>query len=198
MASVLIEKPSLGLLPAYSRLRLRPAVFPAAGIPRGFGAYPFLPVGRYRTPTAADPAAERIVRNLLAYVESVPHAEGRVVFYTGNGQAKQLLEQLGVSFQQLGDQDLDSSSLLVLGPEVEAGGWTADRGRERCQPAVPWSIAGRAPMTSWRTACRPQLSNVIPSSTRGFDGNGAWQGISNADLHWRTTQLRAGSVASCG
>ena len=195
VASVLIEKPSRGSFLPILDCGFDLQYSPLLEYREGLGRILFCQLdvtGR----TAADPAAERIVRNLLAYVESVPHAESRVVFYTGNGQAKQLLEQLGVSFQQLGEQDLDSSALLVLGPEakpmdglltaVENGANLLCLGLS--QEELQRLLADRVSATT---------KKVIPSLIRSFD-EPAWQGISNADLHWRTAQLELAALAAPG
>ena len=45
--------------------------------------------------------------------------------------------------------------------------------------------------------CRPRPRGSIPSLIRSFH-EPAWQGISNADLHWRTTQLELAALDAPG
>lgn len=70
--------------------------------------------------TSADPAAERLARNLLRYL-SMPndHLESRTASYLGGEAGEGMLKQLGVLYER--SNKTDTNPLLIVGQEVEVG-----------------------------------------------------------------------------
>ncbi len=115
VASVLIEKPAVGdflsLLEGgfglqYSALLMHP---------EGQGLMVFCQTdvtGR----TQSDPAAETLVRNLLAYVAIWKPGPHRTVAYAGEPAGKQYLEHCGLLVRAYEGGKLSTNEVLVLGP----------------------------------------------------------------------------------
>ncbi len=115
VASVLIEKPARGdFLPivdgGYS-LQYSPLMEYREG--RGMVLFCQLDVtGR----TEADPAADRLVRNLLGYVSSWNPAPSRHALYVGDPRGRTHLQRAGVKLEAYKGGDLAADQVLVVAP----------------------------------------------------------------------------------
>ena len=115
VASVLIEKPACGdFLPIVEGgfgLQYSPLLEYHEG--RGMVLFCQMDVtGR----TETDPAAERLVRNILAYVGEWEPGPVRRVVYAGEAAGKAHLEAAGFAPGSPGDEALSAADVLVVGP----------------------------------------------------------------------------------
>ena len=116
VASVLIEKPAVGdFLPIVDggfSLQYSPLLEYREG--QGRVLFCQMDVtGR----TEADPAAERLVRNILAYALAAPRPlpPSRAVRYAGDPLGRRYLETAGLSLRDYGGGELSSREVLVVG-----------------------------------------------------------------------------------
>ena len=115
LASVLIEKPALGdFLPIVDGgFGLQYA--PLMEYREGKGAVVFCQLD-VTDRTATEPAAKRIVSNLLSYVSAMTPRPRRAVLYAGEPEGKAHLEQSGLDVAQYRGGALSPGQVLVLGP----------------------------------------------------------------------------------
>ena len=142
LASVLIEKPSRGSFLPLLDCGFDLQYCPLLEYREGLGRILFCQLdvtGR----TVTDPAAERIVRNLLAYVGAVPHAEEPSCVLYRKWPGRAVVGAAWRVVQATGPPGFGLVCAAGARTGSRADGWTAYSGRERCQPVVPWSIAGR-------------------------------------------------------
>lgn len=115
VASVLIEKPGRGdFLPIVDggfSLQYSPLMEYRAG--KGLVIFCQLDVtGR----TVSDPAAQRIARNILGYVDHFKPAEGRKALYSGVKEGKEYLEKIGITAEDYTGGKLSEKDVLIVGP----------------------------------------------------------------------------------
>lgn len=157
VASVLIEKPACGdFLPIVEGgfgLQYSPLMEYREG--RGMVLFCQMDVtGR----TETDPAAERLVHNILAYVDEWKPGPARRVVYAGEAAGKAHLEAAGFAPGSPGDAALSAADVLVVGPgAAEAmgaraagvGEWIKSGGcalavaldEREANTLLPWAIA---------------------------------------------------------
>lgn len=115
VASALIEKPARGdFLPVvdggYS-LQYSPLLEYREG--RGMVLFCQMDVtGR----TEADPAASRMVRNILGYTASWKPSPRRLALYTGDPAGRAYLDSAGIRLDLVGEGTLQRDRLLIVGP----------------------------------------------------------------------------------
>jgi len=115
VASVLIEKPAQGRLPADRRRRLQPAYSPLMEYREGRGVVLFCQVdvsGR----TESDPAAETLALNLVRYALTWKPAAGRNALYVGEPAGKRHLEFSGIGVTAYEGGKLSPDQVLIVGP----------------------------------------------------------------------------------
>ncbi len=115
VASVLIEKPARGnflpLIDGGYSLQYSPLMEYREG--RGMALFCQMDVtGR----TESDPAAERLVRNMIQYVSQWKPSPGRQALYVGDPAGKSHLEKAGVSVSPYAGGKLTPEQVLVAGP----------------------------------------------------------------------------------
>jgi hypothetical protein len=115
VASVLIEKPACGnFLPiidgGYS-LQYSPLMEYREG--KGLVLFCQMDVtGR----TEADPAAERLTRNIINYVSDWKPSENRQAIYSGDAAGKSHLEKTGLTLASFPNGKLSQDHVLIVGP----------------------------------------------------------------------------------
>jgi len=115
VASVLIEKPARGnflpLIDGGYSLQYSPLVEYREG--KGMVLFCQMDVtGR----TEADPAADRLARNIIAYVSAWKPAASRQALYAGEPAGKNHLEKAGLSVASYQGGKLSSDQVLIAGP----------------------------------------------------------------------------------
>ena len=131
--------------------------------------------------TDHDPAAERIFRNLLNYLDDAESATARRVYYSGDQRGRRLLKDLGVQAQTPGSRDLDDNDLLVIGPGSDAGPDAGMGANVLCLGLSQEELERIAP-----DGVKFETETAYSSVIEDFSSP-AFRGLSNADIHWRTT-----------
>jgi len=184
VASVLIEKPSGGdwrpLLDGGFDLQYAPLLETSVGK----GRLVFCQLDAVRR-TEPEPVADRLLCQLLAYLETAaPAPGGRTVLYRGDDRGREALEALGVAVQPCPDALTATDALVVAGPgSVPPSGL-----RESLSQGSALLCLGlpAAEVKAW-----------LPDGPAVADGKADWQGLgptppaefaglSDADVHWRT------------
>jgi len=135
--------------------------------------------------TKNEPVAISLLQNMLTYLAKTKATKFRQVFYDGDNRGKELLEKLGVKFQNMSHaKKLPENSLLVLGPSSKS---------KNIQPIVKTGTNVLALGLNSK-----ELNSILPGKiqskekeTISFVDNTLTQvpalsGISNAEIHWRT------------
>lgn len=180
VASVLIEKPSVGdFLPLAEGgfdLQYAPVVEMTAG--KGKAIFSQLDISCRTEP---EPEAQNVFMKLLARLDAPAAKKSRPVFYRGGKEGKELLTSLGIPYAEQGNPGTDA--LLVLGPDSRIADYA-----EALKNGL--DILVIAPdLQSLSAVLKPE---ELPAAGRWYSdyANGLaekpeFQGISNADLHWR-------------
>jgi hypothetical protein len=193
VASVLIEKPARGdflpLLDGGFSLQYSPLIEYREG--RGLILFCQMDVtGR----TEADPAADRLVRNLLDYATNWRPPSGRQAGYLGEATGRQALADSGIPLVNAFDRDRwNTNTVLILGPG--AGRELADRKRairDGLQTGGHLLAAGLDPteiegLIEVRVPMRK--AEHIAAYFGPFSLDSAFAGISPADVHNRDPRL---------
>lgn len=214
VASVLIEKPSVGNFLPIVDCGFDLQYSPLLEYVEGKGRILFCQLdvtGR----TEDDPVAAAICRNLVDYLASATPVPPRPVVYAGGKQGEEVLTQLGVRFTRFSrQQPLGENVLLVAGPGAEfpddvsaavARGVSLvclGLGEEDLKRVLPGRIVeareNAAPVQELppgRVAVETRVT--VPSLVEDFSTR-ALCGVSNAELHWRTVQLRLAALKPHG
>ena len=137
--------------------------------------------------TAPDPAARRIVANLVTYLDGAPPADTRAVSYTGGKEGAELLTALGIASTPLAGKTPAADDLIVIGP----GSRNADCGDLTSAVRAGTNVVCFALSNDELEAVVPGLTALEQrqaASTMIADMNlPELAGLSNAELHWRTT-----------
>ncbi len=115
VASVLIEKPPKGNFLPILDGGFSLAYSPLMEYREGKGMVLFCQMdvtGR----TESDPAAEKLVRNILDYASTWKPAPSRTVLYAGEAAGKSYLESLGLTLGTYSGKSLSSDQVVVVGP----------------------------------------------------------------------------------
>lgn len=180
VASVLIEKPSVGdFLPLAEGgfdLQYAPVMEMTAG--KGKAIFSQLDIsGR----TEPEPEALNVFAKLLARLDAPAAKTSRPVFYQGGKEGKDLLTALGIPYAEQGKPGTDA--LLVLGPDsrIEDHAEALKNGLDilAIAPGLPSLSAVLKPEEL------PVAGRWYSDYVNGLAEEPEFQGISNADLHWR-------------
>ncbi len=183
VASVLIEKPERGdwlpIVDCGFDLQYSPLLEYSEG--KGKVVFCQMDVsGR----TENEPAAIRLCRDLLTYLDKAKNIPERPTFYIGAEKCRNLLNNLGVHFTDYDGRNLGGPDLLIVGP----GGGKINRLSDAFEKGITVVFIGLN--TQELTSL---LGNIVACEDRptlaGFveDFNvPEYAGLSNADLHWRT------------
>ena len=182
VATVLIEKPDRGdFRPlADGGFDLQYATLLEWSLGRGRVIFCQLDVtGR----TAAEPAAHMLCANLLRYLDEPHPAVQKSTRWAGDTRTGALLEQLGVTAQETRSLPT-TGSLLVVGPGAKLN----EDLRARVADGLDVLALGLhaeeiAAILPGVVSCQTVLTT--PQLVTRFDSR-LLEGISNADLHWRT------------
>ncbi|MDZ4199916.1 MAG: beta galactosidase jelly roll domain-containing protein [Kiritimatiellia bacterium] len=190
VASVLIEKPSRGnwipLLDGGFDLQYAPLLETTAGAGRLI--FSQLEIAHRTLP---ETVGDRLVLQLLRYLETAPKPAARTVFYRGDPRGAELLRDLGLTPQPCPDEvKKPNRALIVAGPgsrppqnlqsAIKAGAHVLAIGldAEALAAWFPGSLAGET---------KPVLS--VPAA--GLASDPMLRGLSQAELHWRRRPLLA-------
>ncbi|MBN8215839.1 MAG: beta galactosidase jelly roll domain-containing protein [Spirochaetes bacterium] len=181
LASVLIEKPPVGhwrpLLDGGFDLQYAPLL----EYIEGQGRIVFCQLD-LTARTADDPAADALARRLVAYLAAAEPEPARKVVYAGGDKGAALLTALGVSWTPLGGQLPGREHLLVLAPgagAVDVAGARA-KGAHLLALGLPEADMARF-FPAAKVSTGSELSRLIPDLS-----SAAYNGLSQAELHWRT------------
>ncbi len=182
VASVLIEKPPCGnwlpIVDGGFDLQYAPLLEVAEG--NGRIVFCQLDVtGRSTT----DPAADRLCRNLLAYLDKAEPAAHHPVAYAGDGRGAGLLASLGV---RVVSRDPAPGDLVVVGPgapdqQLKSLADAARDGQTVLGLGLSGAELGVLLASPPETRSGPALSALLP-----VPAPAEFAGLSSADLHWRT------------
>ena len=187
VASVLIEKPARGdflpILDGGYSLQYSPLMEVREG--KGMVLFCQLDVtGR----SEADPAAERIVSNLLTYAAAWKPTPRRTAVYAGDPAGKQHLEKAGVAVADFASAKLSADQVLVIGPgatkalagkEADVAAWIKAGGRA---VAIGLDEAGAAMLPVKVTL---KKTEHIAAVFEPFPAASPLAGICPADVHNR-------------
>jgi hypothetical protein len=182
VASVLIEKPARGdwraLVDGEFDLQYSPLLETVAG--SGRAVFCQLDVtGR----TKADPVADRLVVNLLTYLDGAPQIPRRATVCLGGGAAEALLRDAGVVLRQASAASYGPGTLLVAGPGAVAPPGLAQAveqgmdvlcmglGGGELKAWCPVSVA-----TSTTNACFSRIERLPPELNGLCNADWAWHG----------------------
>jgi len=135
--------------------------------------------------TDAEPAAARLVRNLVEYCSRPASAEARTTYYAGAPEGKATLRTLGVAARDYTGQRLGARDVLVLGPGAEGPE------RESLLDAVRGGLNvlllanTQADLERAPVDVRSELKTVVNSPLHLPVADRAFDGLSNAELHFR-------------
>ena len=185
VASVLIEKPPVGdflpILDCGFDLQYSPLLECVEG--KGRIMFCQLDVsGR----TEDDPAAAAICRNLVRYLEGARAVPPRQVVYAGGSQGEEVLKQLRVGYVRRGSRPLGDNVLVVAGPGAEVPDVAAAVARGAHLLCLGLSQGDLEKLLPGRISV--ETRQTVPSLIEDF-GDALLAGLSNAELHWRTTRL---------
>lgn len=183
VASVLIEKPSRGdWLPLLDGgFDLQYAVLLETAV--GAGRIVFCQLDAVRR-SQAEPVAERVVRQLLAYLAQAPAATPRTVLYRGDDRGAAWLTALGVPFAPCPDTLPAGPSLVVAGP-----GSAPPAGLREALTGGAGLLClglGAPDLTRWLPDGPTAAEMTLDDTPLGEDLPPALTGLCDAELHWRT------------
>lgn len=191
VASVVIEKPTRGnwlpILDCGFDLQYSPLLECVEG--KGRMVFCQLDVtGR----TQRDPAADRIVRNLLAYLAEVKPAESRQVVYRGDDEVLQLLTAIGTSpVPALAAPD--APRIVVVGPGARTTDYVRSFPKDTPFLALGLDAGGVKELSQGAvSAKRRKGACTVLDAGRDMP---ELTGISNADLYRRTLKLEFDALA---
>ncbi len=186
IASVIIEKPSRGdwlpLLDCGFDLQYSPLLEYREG--RGRMVFCQLDVTQR---TLAEPAAERLCRNLLNSLATTAPAIERTAYYAGAKEGARFLTQLGVNPVAYSGQALDARSVLIVTPGCGAIAGLAEglrKGAELLALGLDQREIESLGLSAGAMTVAPTTGSLISDF-----GTPDFQGISNAELHTRTLKL---------
>ena len=168
VASVLIEKPACGdFLPlvdgGYS-LQYSPLMEYREG--QGMVLFCQMDVtGR----TEADPAAERLARNLLSYTSAWKPAARRTILYAGDPAGQKHLQQAGFAVEPYAAGALKADRVLVVSPGGGAP-WPRTRtplrrGSNKTGACWPWGWTPRKRASFCRSRWKPSRPSTLPRTS---------------------------------
>jgi beta-galactosidase len=179
VASVLIEKPSIGdfepLMQCMFDLQYTPLM--RMNIGRGSVLFSQLDIsGR----TEIDPQAQELLTGIIKLLHSITNEPRREVVYRGNGQGEDMLKGLGLVYNK--NEKIADNALIVLGPESDVRGV-----REAVQRGASALTLGLDQKNLQSLFPDEQITNEIayPDYAAGLRAQSLFNGISNADIHWR-------------
>lgn len=199
VASVLIEKPARGdwraLVDGEFDLQYSPLLETVAG--SGRAVFCQLDVtGR----TKADPVADRLVVNLLTYLDGAPQVSRRATVCLGGGAAEALLRDAGVVLRQASAASYVPGTLLVAGPGAVAPPGLAqavEQGMDvLCMGLGGGELKAWCPVsvvTSTTNACFSRIERLPPELNGLCNADWAWHGRMQFDALAMTQADRDGS-----
>ena len=187
VASVLIEKPSRGnwlpIVDCGFDLQYAPILEYVEG--RGRVVFCQLDV---TSRTEVDPAAKRIVANLLTYLDGAKPPAYRRVFHVGGQASGEVLKDLGVRHVPYESHTGSGRTLatFVVGPGGIPGATVEYRDAfARGATVIALGLDGAALDRIAPGALRATSKPTVPSFVSDFSSPHL-RGISNAELHWKT------------
>ncbi len=135
--------------------------------------------------TEQDPAARRLVLNLVRYCVSPQPAQATRVYYAGSPDGAEALAKLGLKPQRPAGADLGAGDLLVLGPGAEGPA------RAELEAAVKGGLSlllvgnDEAALTRAPVGVACGVQTVASSRLKLPVREPAFQGLSNAETHFR-------------
>jgi beta-galactosidase len=187
VASVLIEKPQRGDFAPILDCEFDLNYTPLLEYREGPGSIVFCQLDLSNR-DGDDPAADRILANLLSYIQQPLPTPGRC-YYVGGPEGAQTLRALAVRFEQVGAApSLSPGDLLIvgegatqaLGPAAKDIAAAVERGANVFSLALTSEAANPWLPFSLTTESRSVLSTVVDETTDPIV-----RGLGNSELHWR-------------
>ncbi len=135
--------------------------------------------------TEQDPAARRLVRNLMRYCVSPQPFEARDVYYVGSPEGAEALAKLGVAAQSPAGAEPGAGDLLVLGPAAESPRRAELEGAVKGGLNLLLLANGEAGLQRAPVRARWKVGTVASSRLKLPVRERAFQGLSNAETHFR-------------
>ena len=134
--------------------------------------------------TEEDPAAIKLCRNLLSYLDKVKNRTGRPTFYAGDDKGRNLVSSFGVHFEDYDFRRLGGPDLLIVGPgQLKIKDLAV--GFEKGLTVVLLGLNAKEieSILAGAVTCvdRPTMASFVENLEQP-----ELSGVSNAELRWRT------------
>ena len=183
VASVLIEKPPVGNFMPIVDCGFDLQYAPLLEYTEGNGRMIFCQLD-VSARTSAEPAAQRLLVNLVGYLLGAQAAPSRPVFYAGGGEGAGVLASLGVDARPCDAAAPPADSVLVVGPGASEIDGLEDAVQRGLRVLCLGLGEGEMPIVlpeGLGAEKRAEVSSRISDMTRP-----EYTALSDAELHWKT------------